>query len=100
VCSLTDEGRVWCEGWNPAGQVGNGTESTFAAGAYIAGLTDVRALSVNSYSACALTGDGNVRCWGAYAARQTSNVPVQVSDCANQRVAPDLPIRGKINFIP
>ena len=94
LCSLSDDYRVWCEGWNPVGQTGNGTESTFAAGAYVVGLTDVRVLSVGAYSACALTGDGNVWCWGAYAEHQTSNTPVRVSGCANQRVVPALPVRS------
>lgn len=94
LCTLTDDHRVWCEGWNPVGQVGNGTDGAFAAGDYVGGLTDVRALSVNRFSACALTADGKVWCWGAYAAGQTSNTPVRLSDCANQRVAPDVPVRS------
>ena len=88
VCARDDSGRVWCQGLNMVGQAATGDNSTFAPGAFIPSLSDVRGLSVALYSACALKGDGSVWCWGSYGKDTQSNVPVLVSTCAGQDVAP------------
>jgi Regulator of chromosome condensation (RCC1) repeat len=95
VCALTDSQRVWCEGWNPTGQLGRGTlndSSQLLPGAWVVGLEEVRALSVARFSACALTADGTVTCWGAYGPEGGTATPTRVSGCAEQRVSP--PGRG------
>jgi len=89
VCALTNDGRVSCQGHDPldAPTVSPDTR-VFADAGFVDGLEDVRALSVNAASACALEGDGSVWCWGVYAQGQKSAVPTQVSSCAQQTVAP------------
>jgi hypothetical protein len=95
VCARDDSGRVWCQGLNVVGQAATAENSTFASGDFIGGLSDVRALSVALYSACALKGDGSVWCWGAYGKNTQSNVPVLVSTCTGQERAP-LPTSGSV----
>lgn len=84
VCALTDSRRVWCDGWNPAGQLGRGTVDSSAqllAGDWVVGLEGVRVLSPARFSACALTEDGRVWCWGSYGPMGGAAAPVQVSAC-------------------
>jgi hypothetical protein len=56
-------------------------------------LSDVRSLSVNDHSACALQGDGTISCWGNYAEDQYGAAPVPVSGCVQQTKAPVVPPR-------
>lgn len=91
VCALTGSRRVWCDGWNPAGQLGRGTVDSSAqllAGDWVVGLEAVRVLSPARFSACAVTEDGRVWCWGAYGPTEGAATPVQVSGCEMQRTVP------------
>jgi hypothetical protein len=90
VCTLTESHRVWCDGWNVSGQLGRGVihdSSQLLPGDWVEGLEDVQALSVARFSVCALTGDGQVSCWGAYGVEGTAR-PTPVSGCAAQSVKP------------
>lgn len=66
---LLREGQVSCWGSNRFGQLGD-ADSPRGRGAFsarpvrVAGLDDVRALTLGSFHACAILGDGGVRCWG------------------------------------
>jgi hypothetical protein len=91
VCALTTDGLVWCEGFDKVGQTGNGANADFAEGAFVPALSDVRAISVNGWSACALKLDGSVWCWGAYAEGAAANTPTLVSDCHDQVTEPPAP---------
>jgi hypothetical protein len=91
TCALTQDGQVWCEGFDKSGQTGNGANADFAEGAFIGDLSNIGAISVNGWSACALSVAGSVRCWGAYADGVTVNVPTLVSDCHDQITAPPAP---------
>ncbi len=101
MCALTADGKVWCEGFNKVGQTGRGDYTDFAGGAFVPNLSDMRALSVNQYSACALKSDGSVWCWGAYRADgtdQQTSVPTRVSSCVKQEIAPPAP--GPLSITP
>jgi hypothetical protein len=87
VCALS-EGQVWCEGLDRRGPAANGDDQDFAAGRFIEGLHDVRSLSVNDYSACALRGDGTVWCWGIYAEGSYASAPAPISGCVQQSKKP------------
>ncbi len=89
VCALTDSCRVWCDGWNPFGQLGRGVNggSPFLPDDWVVGLEGVRVLAVGRFSSCALTADGRVSCWGSYARAETL-APRIVSGCEGQAVAP------------
>jgi hypothetical protein len=92
ICVLTESHRVWCDGWNVWGQLGRGVihdSSQLLPGDWVTGLEEVQALSVTRFSACALTGNGQVSCWGAYGSEGATQ-PTPVSGCVGQSVKPQL----------
>lgn len=91
TCILTDAGTVHCWGANDQGQLGLGhTNNMGASSGHIVQLfsgidlgttSPVTQIAVGSAHACALTQDGQVRCWGAnqlgeLGAGQVSNLGV------------------------
>jgi hypothetical protein len=87
LCALM-AGEVWCEGVSDQGQTGTGQSEARAEGHIVADLAEVRGISVNDYSACALKADGSVWCWGNYAEGERALRPTQVSGCLNQTTEP------------
>jgi alpha-tubulin suppressor-like RCC1 family protein len=89
ACGLTTTGAVKCWGDNQYGQLGDGTTSTIdrPVPALVPSLSsDVAAIAVGGYHACALTTGGAVKCWGQNAVGQLGDnslvnrpTPVQVS---------------------
>ena len=69
ACAVTSEGRVACWGWNYFGQLGNGTavDSLVPVAVdttgVLAGKT-ISHVSAGSSSACAVTSEGKIACWG------------------------------------
>lgn len=90
TCALTTSGGVKCWGWNPYGQLGNGSfmgsntpVDVCAGGAAgcTATLSNIIAISAGEDRTCALTDSGAVKCWGAAAtlgAGVTTNQPKPV----------------------
>jgi alpha-tubulin suppressor-like RCC1 family protein len=65
-CVLDVAGRVWCMGANDYGQLGQGTiDSALHPPGRVLGISGATALAVGTNHACAVLGDGTVRCWGA-----------------------------------
>ncbi len=70
-CARTDNGRVWCWGYNGQGQLGSGSannasdsyarEVRIRAGQFLENTT---ALTVGNDHSCAITADRHVYCWG------------------------------------
>ena len=67
TCFLTTEGSVRCWGANDRGQLGDGsfTDSSSPVTVKLPAATVVAKLIAKSSTACALTNDGRVFCWGA-----------------------------------
>ncbi len=66
TCALTSAGSIQCWGRNHLGQLGEGSNTDRLAPANVVGLNSgVRAISVKSLTACALTVVGSLKCWGA-----------------------------------
>lgn len=65
-CAVTTKSTVRCWGANDAGQLGDGTFSPHPEPVAVTGVTDAVAVTAGSGGhACALTGSGEVQCWGA-----------------------------------
>lgn len=87
MCALS-EGKVWCQGDNQYGQTGTG-DRVRAPTHVVEGLEDVRAISADVSSACALKGDGSVWCWGQDPEGRLDWLsPLQVSECIDQTTPP------------
>jgi alpha-tubulin suppressor-like RCC1 family protein len=64
-CALSASGAVYCWGHNNYGQVGDGTTIDRPEPVHVPGLSNVVAITSNSYAtSCALLAGGGVKCWG------------------------------------
>ena len=75
TCGATREGRVFCWGDNKRGQLGNGsaTESRVPFIARINRRNDFTQVAAGAGHTCALSGTGDVLCWGENTAGQVGN---------------------------
>jgi len=91
TCALIVDGSVRCWGDNGAGQLGAGSTAGLSTAALaVTGLSNAVVLAAGSQHACALRGDGTVRCWGANGSGQlgdgtttTQSTPVIVNGVSN-----------------
>jgi alpha-tubulin suppressor-like RCC1 family protein len=87
-CVRTAAGAVWCWGQNTQGQLGNGSTTDQHQPVAVSGLgSGVAHIGLGLNHACAVLGDGAVRCWGLNANGQVGDgslinrtAPVAVND--------------------
>lgn len=73
TCARTDDGGVWCWGFNGAGQLGDGTRADRLAPVRVVGLPPgvmVERVAAGRHHTCALLEDGTAWCWGENASGQ------------------------------
>ena len=63
-CAAALDGTVYCWGYNPYGQLGDGTTTHNSAPVQVSGLSGVVSLSLGSNHSCALDAAGMAYCWG------------------------------------
>ncbi|HVM64702.1 MAG TPA: hypothetical protein VMU14_07565, partial [Acidimicrobiales bacterium] len=86
TCARRTDGTITCFGSNDDGQLGDGTVDSRGTPLDVAGLTSPATdLAVGEDFACAVQGDGHVRCWGGNrygqigdGTRSVYDTPVQV----------------------
>jgi alpha-tubulin suppressor-like RCC1 family protein len=80
-CFLAEDGRVFCDGTNESGELGDGTQNDRDhPNVPVVGIDDATAVAVGTWSSCAVRQDGSVWCWGlGPGTENTSLVPVQVA---------------------
>jgi len=86
TCAIRESGQAVCWGWNSAGQLGNGSNTSSNVPVNVTGLGDAREISAGAeHHTCAIRGSGQAVCWGNNPNGQLgngtgtpSNVPVNV----------------------
>jgi alpha-tubulin suppressor-like RCC1 family protein len=94
TCAVLEDGTVQCWGWNPNGQLGNGTEIDSSLPIAVTGLPGkAEAIAAGDQHTCALIADGSIVCWGANASGQLGNgsrlhtaIPVKVNRLSSPAV--------------
>ncbi len=75
TCALISGGSVRCWGDNWAGQVGDGSTTDQLVPVTVAGLPPgIQAVGAGDSHTCAVTGDGQVACWGSNGVGQLGNL--------------------------
>jgi alpha-tubulin suppressor-like RCC1 family protein len=99
TCALITDGTVWCWGKGGNGELGNGSASDSATPVEVTGLANAVQIAIggtliSGNSSCALTGAGQVFCWGWNASGQLgdgttsdADVPEQVSGLSGAAVS-------------
>ena len=85
-CGVRGTGTLWCWGWNPYGQLGDGTNTSSLVPVQEASLsTDWTRVAAGYVHSCGIRGTGTLWCWGwnfhgqlGNGTYTSSNVPVQV----------------------
>ena len=71
--ALKSDGTVWAWGWNPYGELGNGTYTDSNTPVQVSGFTGVTAIAGGFEHALALKSDGTVWAWGLQSLGELGN---------------------------
>ena len=85
TCALTDNGTVWCWGYNFSGQLGDGTTTNRDYPVQVQNISDALDIYVGNDSACAVVNKRlDLKCWGSYYlgndSSTASSTPVTVTE--------------------
>ena len=75
ACALLSNATLRCWGGNSEGQLGNGTTANPGTSqpVTVSGISGASAVTTGAYHACALLGNGTLRCWGRNGQGQLGN---------------------------
>lgn len=87
TCAVASDGIAWCWGYNPFGELGNGSTGgwTYAPG-QVVGVSRAVEVAVGSNHSCALLANGTVQCWGDNRDHELGNGTDNVSRLATSVV--------------
>ena len=98
ACSLSKTGIVSCWGNNEVGQIGDGyldpNDRIFPS--YVAGLRNIKDISLGDKHACALNASGNVFCWGDNKFGQLGNLTIPTSNLVQTIINSNVPIEVSV----
>ncbi|WP_020379459.1 S-layer homology domain-containing protein [Candidatus Microthrix parvicella] len=88
TCATINNGSAQCWGWNPYGQLGDGTEYTERTTPKpVTGLIDVTTITAGGLYTCATITNNTAKCWG-------SNVEGQLGDGTTTKRLTPTPVTG------
>ena len=88
TCATINNGSAQCWGWNPYGQLGDGTEYTQRTTPKpVTGLIDVTTITAGGLYTCATITNNTAKCWG-------SNVEGQLGDGTTTKRLTPTPVTG------
>lgn len=96
TCGLTNEGKIWCWGYNADGQLGDGTKVNRSTPVAVVGLppgSTVVLMDAGDYHTCALTSAGAAWCWG-----YNGTGGLGVGSVSPTKSATPLAVSGGLNF--
>lgn len=91
TCGVTLDGTAYCWGYNPDGNLGNGTTDSTAVPVAVSGGLSFASVSAGEYHACGLTAAGAAYCWG-------NNVFGQLGNGTTTGSAVPVPVSGGLAF--
>ena len=98
ACSLSKTGIVSCWGSNEVGQIGDGyldlNDRIFPS--YVAGLRNIKDISLGDKHACALNEIGSVFCWGDNKFGQLGNLTIPTSNLVQTIINSNFPIEVSV----
>jgi len=92
ACAVLSTGSVKCWGYNPRGELGNGTKTSSRVPVTVKGISNATAVAAGYSHTCALIAGGTVKCWGGNEVGQLGNgtntdstTPVAVKGISNAK---------------
>jgi hypothetical protein len=89
-CWVLNDGTVWCQGSNYAGQLGNGSTLDSSTPVQVTGISTAGSITAGGSNYCAVLTDGSAKCWGDNSNGQlgngtttSSSIPVAISGLSN-----------------
>ena len=91
ACGLTEDGAIYCWGYNIKGKVGDGTTEMRLAPVRVESSLTFRDVSMGYEHACAIASDGTAHCWGG-------DYPPALGNGSLELALSTVPVAGGLQF--